>query len=773
VVSRGDGGFGMAKKKSTALLRVGDHVTIPHTTYPAGRIVESRGPLGPGGAQIYRIRVRDRRKPIYIELREDQLELRHMVTTLTFNQIVDRLPHPPSTGEGRRLSYPEPVDPFVPQTAIAEEFTVDENPLASDVLLFSAPAAVGKSTFARALAAAARIPLLDLAKVKVSTGTLSGILLAEIGHQAPQELQKGQLALIIDALDEGRILSGDSHIEEFLRTTMELLSDPAAPRGQGPKILLFGRPDAVELAASILELEAPSLPVTRLSLDYFDEAAATELVLSFARKMGKAETVKRFLKPIQDVVRSFFDAISAAISVPPQRLWKDHQGRSFAGYAPVLAALGTLIAEETNYSQLNERLRDTGPTDAWEVLETVAGQILEREAGKVQEPLVNTLGADVPAEAYDRTDQLDLLAAHFAGQSSRQSSRLTFGSQAATAAYREAVKAHLPAHPFLHVGSPVNDVLGALVVAHAIAEGKELSGGQGPTLLADYGRQPFLWRFIRHRLSHDTLLSGDVVAYVLGSLWSDETSPRAAVTLGFDGPSPDYARLAIKAGDNEVSGKVLLPLVLRGEVRNMEVEIAGGDVILSGWPASDTSTIRFLGQASIRVKTITFQVRRLHVGTLGTSASCHLQAEQAVNDQQMTVEVQPGSELTVQGVFQNRHPWEDVATVVRPAGGGDPLGRLLLDCEQRIQGVLSLVTLPNFELTDDERVDWARQYGQLLPRLLRALVDAGLAKTHVIQTKQDTKMRVSPSVRWSVLRQSYQRPAQADARLRQVLEQLQ
>ena len=56
---------------------------------------------------------------------------------------------------------------------------------------------------------------------------------------------------------------------------------------------------------------------------------------------------------------------------------------------------------------------------------------------------------------------------------------------------------------------------------------------------------------------------------------------------------------------------------------------------------------------------------------------------------------------------------------------------------------MSLVTLPNYDLTEDERVNWARQYGQLLPRLLPALVDAGLAKTHVIQTKEDTKMRVT------------------------------
>ena len=242
----------MANKKSAQVLRVGDYVTIPHTTYPPGRIVESRGPLGPGGAQIYRVRIPEKRKPIYIELREDQLELRHKVTTITFDQIVPHLRRPPSRGKVKRLTYPEPVDPFVPQKATAEEFPSEQNPLFSDVLLFTAPAAVGKSTYARALAAKSQIPLLDLAKVEVSTGALSGIL-EEIGDQAPQEFRQGKFALIIDALDEGRIFSGDNHIEAFLRTTLERLNDPAAPKGQGPKLLFFGRPAAIDLAAAILE----------------------------------------------------------------------------------------------------------------------------------------------------------------------------------------------------------------------------------------------------------------------------------------------------------------------------------------------------------------------------------------------------------------------------------------------------------------------------------------------------------------------------------------
>jgi hypothetical protein len=55
-------------------IKSGDRVKILHTNV-VGRIVELRGPLGPNGAQIYRVRTRGQPKPAYVEVREDQLEV--------------------------------------------------------------------------------------------------------------------------------------------------------------------------------------------------------------------------------------------------------------------------------------------------------------------------------------------------------------------------------------------------------------------------------------------------------------------------------------------------------------------------------------------------------------------------------------------------------------------------------------------------------------------------------------------------------------------------
>jgi hypothetical protein len=64
----------MAEQKPAPLLKLGDRVKILHSFGLRGLVVELRGPLGPGGAQIYRVRVSKSPKPAYIELREDQLQ---------------------------------------------------------------------------------------------------------------------------------------------------------------------------------------------------------------------------------------------------------------------------------------------------------------------------------------------------------------------------------------------------------------------------------------------------------------------------------------------------------------------------------------------------------------------------------------------------------------------------------------------------------------------------------------------------------------------------
>ena len=64
----------MAMENLTEPLKIGTVVKILNSGYRRARIVEFRGPLGPKGARVYRVRVRKKPRPSYIEVLEDQLE---------------------------------------------------------------------------------------------------------------------------------------------------------------------------------------------------------------------------------------------------------------------------------------------------------------------------------------------------------------------------------------------------------------------------------------------------------------------------------------------------------------------------------------------------------------------------------------------------------------------------------------------------------------------------------------------------------------------------
>jgi hypothetical protein len=65
----------MATRNLDEPLKDGTVVRILHSGYDRAWIAEYRGPLGPKGARIYRVLVQWKPRPVYIEVREDQLEV--------------------------------------------------------------------------------------------------------------------------------------------------------------------------------------------------------------------------------------------------------------------------------------------------------------------------------------------------------------------------------------------------------------------------------------------------------------------------------------------------------------------------------------------------------------------------------------------------------------------------------------------------------------------------------------------------------------------------
>jgi len=65
----------MANQNLIEPLKVGTVVKILHSGYHRAQVAEFLGPLGPKGARIYRVLVQSKPRRVYIEVREDQLEV--------------------------------------------------------------------------------------------------------------------------------------------------------------------------------------------------------------------------------------------------------------------------------------------------------------------------------------------------------------------------------------------------------------------------------------------------------------------------------------------------------------------------------------------------------------------------------------------------------------------------------------------------------------------------------------------------------------------------
>jgi len=65
----------MAEQEGGTKFQVGNRVKILNSAFGTAEVVELRGPFGPQGAQVYRLRVRKKPRPAYIEVLEEQMEL--------------------------------------------------------------------------------------------------------------------------------------------------------------------------------------------------------------------------------------------------------------------------------------------------------------------------------------------------------------------------------------------------------------------------------------------------------------------------------------------------------------------------------------------------------------------------------------------------------------------------------------------------------------------------------------------------------------------------
>jgi hypothetical protein len=630
-----------------------------------------------------------------------------------------------------------------------------ENPLHAEVIFIKASAAVGKSTLANRLSNVLGIPLLDLATIPVSTGSLKALLMDISGAGNPiKSFHSGKLPVIIDALDEGRLLSGEQGLESFLETTGEFLNeDRSCPKR--PKLILFGRYDSIEVAELWLDLTGHNVTTCKMEVAFFAEDAAWKLIHAYADSVAKEKSAYRIHRePVRLLIKAYFDAIESALDLPVGELWSANQGKAFAGYAPVLAAMGSLIAQLDNFKDVTNRLKETGTKEAWQVINTVLKEITDREKRKLCEKAEAKMSGKLPPEAYDTEEQLTLLSQFVHGQQLEGSGRVKLAGSDQTI-YQTMVKGYILEHPFVRNREFGNAVLGSVVVAHAIAH--DLLRSADLEQVANLSRQPFLWRAIVQEISTNPAISGRYLGYLLNSLWNEpvQSNYRVEISAG------DELRASVTIYQNRrrsLTFIATLPIAFFAQIKACEVDVVGKIQLLGDGPAS---SMAFFTRGSSVIICSELDVDAASVRFEGDA---WFEAERVSTPSQFRLFVVNGAKLGWGGNLATRHPWNEITPTLAPPYDvvpDDTLTAIATALAQRtMPGGTLILNLDFTPVPEDPHLRWAaRQFSRQLPLLIKMLVKHKLASHEPLGTSDHgTKLKIRFEFAWWDLVSALEKP---------------
>ena len=411
------------------------------------------------------------------------------MSEIALNVLVDVLSHPvhfPKVGRTGHLFIAEPPKPFVaPRLDIPGK---DPSVIQKEIIFIEASAAVGKSTLAKQVSATLKAPILDLAKVPVSTGSLHTLLtdLEAADKSDPvAAFHDGKIPVIIDALDEGRLLSGETGIERFLVTTAELLLSNRSVTSR-PKLVFLARFESIELARHWIKLTAPGITQATSKVGFFDKEGAWQLIQAYAATAAKPGSHYQLNpEPARDLIAAYFDAIENALGLAAGELWQNERGSVLAGYAPVLVAVGSILAEIDNFPTVANNLKSYGGREAWGVIEAVLYEILSREQAKLRGLLSTQCKSALPNEVYDAEEQMALLVQYVKSKPLEGTGRVAL-PPAEMGKYNDMVRTYLPHHPFIRQHEFGNAVLGSTLVARAVYHGRSISKDRLVSLLRQW-----------------------------------------------------------------------------------------------------------------------------------------------------------------------------------------------------------------------------------------------------------------------------------------------
>ena len=668
-----------------------------------------------------------------------------MTQNLSFDALQAALPkRSRALSPGQRLRIPTAPNPFVPPTLRLLKPDV-ANPLQAEVIFIKASAAVGKSTIANYLSGKLGIPLLDLASIPVSTGSLKALLLDVSGAANPiKAFHAGRLPIIIDALDEGRLLSGEQGLESFLETTGEFLNEDRSCTNRA-KLIFLGRYDSTEVAEIWLDLAGQDVTTCDLEVSFFEEEAAWKLIGAYADSVAKPNSAYRnHPGPVKKLIKAYFDAIESALRLQAGELWSSDQGKAFAGYAPVLAAMGSLLAQLDNFQDVANHFKETGAREAWEVINTVLREITHRERNKLCDKAGPQMSGALPPEAYDTEEQLTLLSQFVHGQPLQGSGRVKLVGMDQVK-YQTMVKGYISEHPFVRNKEFGNAVLGSVVIAHAIT--RDLLKGADLERTASISRQPFLWRACVQEFSKNVTIHGRYAGYVLNSLWNDPIQSNCRVEIA----SVDDQRASISIFQNKRRTLTLtaqMPISMYAQIKDCSIDVVGEIKLVGDGPASATAFFA-RGDSMIVCTDMAVQAQSIRF-----EGDAWLEAQGVSSPPQFRIFLINGAKVGWGGALASTHPWNEInANLPQPYDviTEDPLVATATAIAQRTLPGATLVLNDDFTpIPDDPHLRWvARQVRSEFPELIKLLVKHGMANSGPLGASDGgTKIKVRFEFGW-------------------------
>lgn len=403
-----------------------------------------------------------------------------------------RIPQQPIKAESSRKgwdSHPQGLTtfkeaPLTPSDKFGEYVDADS----SNLILVSAPGAVGKSTLARQIASETGATYIDLAEAEpVGGDTLSGGLAKSRMYS---DWQTGNAVVLIDGLDEARLKVTQEAFEAFLSDVAE------ASMGRQAPTILFGRSGAIEDAWLHL---SDKLSVCVLEIGYYDPESA----LDFALRHFDIATPYDAHK---DIGRK-------AINMLLERLREDtsSDGDRFSGYAPVLQAVANRVAGESNRGALVAQIEKG---DQPVTLQTIVGSILEREQGKLSQ--LTFEDPSLVSRLYTPQEQLQRLAAHIHRVSPPELPKMSANDGKT---YSSALKTWVPEHPFLNGATGTASTVFEAVIAAAALKFRASSETALRRAITSVSANPFLSEFYLDSL-HDSELPPEHVGVIYASIRS-------------------------------------------------------------------------------------------------------------------------------------------------------------------------------------------------------------------------------------------------------------